>query len=97
MERLPPRSTRTDTLFPYTTLVRSPGAASADPHAPRGRSDAHETPDCAPAPMAGIARPPTPSAHPAKPTAIAGSGHRRRAVKYRAGRRAGLQIGRAHV
>src|SRR3546814_1671773 len=24
MIRLPPRSTRTDTLFPYTTLVRSP-------------------------------------------------------------------------
>src|SRR3546814_17169151 len=26
MIRLPPRSTRTDTLFPYTTLFRSPGA-----------------------------------------------------------------------
>src|SRR3546814_10382700 len=25
MERPPPRSTRTDTLFPYTTLFRSPG------------------------------------------------------------------------
>src|SRR3546814_282104 len=25
MERLPPRSTRTDTLFPYTTLFRSAG------------------------------------------------------------------------
>src|SRR3546814_6372661 len=23
MQRLPPRSTRTDTLFPYTTLIRS--------------------------------------------------------------------------
>src|SRR3546814_4144171 len=35
MNRRPPRSTRTDTLFPYTTLVRSIGAgklaASADP------------------------------------------------------------------
>src|SRR3546814_17777982 len=29
MLRLPPRSTRTDTLFPYTTLFRSPPAASA--------------------------------------------------------------------
>src|SRR3546814_14532292 len=34
MSRLPPRSTRTDTLFPYTTLFRSPrkekgGASSA--------------------------------------------------------------------
>src|SRR3546814_3367136 len=27
MLRLPPRSTRTDTLFPYTTLFRSPGPA----------------------------------------------------------------------
>src|SRR3546814_3057716 len=26
MIRLPPRSTRTDTLFPYTTLFRSPGS-----------------------------------------------------------------------
>src|SRR3546814_14609341 len=26
MIRLPPRSTRTDTLFPYTTLFRSPAA-----------------------------------------------------------------------
>src|SRR3546814_5746245 len=30
MIRRPPRSTRTDTLFPYTTLFRSSGAASAD-------------------------------------------------------------------
>src|SRR3546814_6062234 len=29
MLRRPPRSTRTDTLFPYTTLFRSPHAASA--------------------------------------------------------------------
>src|SRR6056297_2756107 len=27
--RLPPRSTRTDTLFPYTTLFRSPDAIAA--------------------------------------------------------------------
>src|SRR3546814_7026813 len=30
MIRRPPRSTRTDTLFPYTTLFRSAGAAPAD-------------------------------------------------------------------
>src|SRR3546814_9639053 len=32
MRRRPPRSTRTDTLFPYTTLFRSgyPGAPTAD-------------------------------------------------------------------
>src|SRR3546814_1788848 len=29
MIRLPPRSTRTDTLFPYTTLFRSPDVLSA--------------------------------------------------------------------
>src|SRR3546814_3449269 len=29
MIRRPPRSTRTDTLFPYTTLFRSPGRATA--------------------------------------------------------------------
>src|SRR3546814_12198484 len=29
MIRRPPRSTRTDTLFPYTTLFRSPGGAEA--------------------------------------------------------------------
>src|SRR3546814_8400186 len=34
MIRRPPRSTRTDTLFPYTTLFRSSGACA--PHA-RGR------------------------------------------------------------
>src|SRR3546814_18564578 len=36
MIRRPPRSTRTDTLFPYTTLFRSPGPAPADgqPHGP---------------------------------------------------------------
>src|SRR3546814_1596191 len=28
MVRLPPRSTRTDTLFPYPTLCRSPGGVS---------------------------------------------------------------------
>src|SRR3546814_17524593 len=28
MRRRPPRSTRTDTLFPYTTLFRSPGGCA---------------------------------------------------------------------
>src|SRR3546814_4909896 len=35
MIRRPPRSTRTDTLFPYTTLFRS-GAAGADRALPGG-------------------------------------------------------------
>src|SRR3546814_2507276 len=30
MRRRPPRSTRTDTLFPYTTLFRSPHATSQE-------------------------------------------------------------------
>src|SRR3546814_6641267 len=39
MIRRPPRSTRTDTLFPYTTLFRSP-----DPHPGAARlRNAHET------------------------------------------------------
>src|SRR3546814_7791249 len=37
MIRRPPRSTRTDTLFPYTTLFRSP---------PRGRLRRRPPPDC---------------------------------------------------
>src|SRR3546814_6670869 len=32
MIRLPPRSTRTDTLFPYTTLFRSPGYLKDNSH-----------------------------------------------------------------
>src|SRR3546814_9922502 len=35
MIRRPPRSTRTDTLFPYTTLVRSANAAAAGATFPR--------------------------------------------------------------
>src|SRR3546814_7289337 len=34
MIRRPPRSTRTDTLFPYTTLFRSLGARQPAPHRP---------------------------------------------------------------
>src|SRR3546814_1473070 len=37
MRRLPPRSTRTDTLFPYTTLFRS--ARGAEIFRDRGRED----------------------------------------------------------
>src|SRR3546814_13094124 len=33
MKRRPPRSTRTDTLFPYTTLCRSGGATTPGPEA----------------------------------------------------------------
>src|SRR3546814_2259266 len=34
MIRRPPRSTRTDTLFPYTTLFRSPAGAETAQHHP---------------------------------------------------------------
>src|SRR3546814_6319498 len=37
MSRRPPRSTRTDTLFPYTTLFRSAGAAPWPCRQQRGR------------------------------------------------------------
>src|SRR3546814_1297983 len=37
MIRRPPRSTRTDTLFPYTTLFRSQGFCASAPIAPRKR------------------------------------------------------------
>src|SRR3546814_2280405 len=43
MIRRPPRSTRTDTLFPYTTLFRSHGRADRNrtcPSAPTGRNAA---------------------------------------------------------
>src|SRR3546814_16366263 len=35
MIRRPPRSTRTDTLFPYTTLFRSPLATAGSSRSPR--------------------------------------------------------------
>src|SRR3546814_11614343 len=43
MQRRPPRSTRTDTLFPYTTLFRSPcdatrGVVTAKPVIPRAKA-----------------------------------------------------------
>src|SRR3546814_10029921 len=37
MTRRPPRSTRTDTLFPYTTLFRSPPGHEGGEAAPAGR------------------------------------------------------------
>src|SRR3546814_20759170 len=38
MIRRPPRSTRTDTLFPYTTLFRSPGLWPIPVASPKARS-----------------------------------------------------------
>src|SRR3546814_1666269 len=42
MIRRPPRSTRTDTLFPYTTLFRSPPEVAACERARTARRVAHE-------------------------------------------------------
>src|SRR3546814_18407914 len=42
MIRRPPRSTRTDTLFPYTTLFRSGGAGEEDQAVPRSRAGVRE-------------------------------------------------------
>src|SRR3546814_2082502 len=42
MIRRPPRSTRTDTLFPYTTLFRSPGAAGVEARIDRACGTGHE-------------------------------------------------------
>src|SRR3546814_9756439 len=42
MIRRPPRSTRTDTLFPYTTLFRSQGHAAEDDHSIFRRAERHE-------------------------------------------------------
>src|SRR3546814_6632249 len=41
MIRRPPRSTRTDTLFPYTTLFRSQSFANHRPHASVAIPPAH--------------------------------------------------------
>src|SRR3546814_3477339 len=69
MLRRPPRSTRTDTLFPYTTLFRSlqVEAAQADHGIARGRSGKLD-----PAPHPFIVRFPTPfgDSFKAEPTLI---------------------------
>src|SRR3546814_8586265 len=44
MIRRPPRSTRTDTLFPYTTLFRSASCNSVDLPAPEGPTTATVSP-----------------------------------------------------
>src|SRR3546814_4299253 len=46
MIRRPPRSTRTDTLFPYTTLFRSGQAGSRDRRFPRGNAIAGNEARC---------------------------------------------------
>src|SRR3546814_10585456 len=45
MIRRPPRSTRTDTLFPYTTLFRSRRGDDGEDHPERHRSEHHDRHD----------------------------------------------------
>src|SRR3546814_16081940 len=42
MIRRPPRSTRTDTLFPYTPLFRSAGRAKGVPRQPERNADSEQ-------------------------------------------------------
>src|SRR3546814_9982154 len=55
----PPRSTRTDTLFPYTTRFRSPKAASPRPagSAPRARQAKSSGAGQAPRPISASSAP----------------------------------------
>src|SRR3546814_9065231 len=60
MIRRPPRSTRTDTLVPYTTLFRSAGSAAGEDETtppdiagPTARPDAAAAPGAAPAAAVG--------------------------------------------
>src|SRR3546814_18628262 len=43
MSRTPPKSTRTDTLFPYTTLFRSAASKQVGTQRQGGRAGAHVT------------------------------------------------------
>src|SRR3546814_2586396 len=60
MIRRPPRSTRTDTLFPYTTLFRSP-APERPARAPAARSAPRRTPAPGSRPRPGDCRRPIPT------------------------------------
>src|SRR3546814_5587447 len=72
MKRLPPRSTRTDTLFPHTTLFRSQELESVDPDAAfeTGNGDAIDGDLAPPAAQAAPAQDssPAPVAEPAVET-----------------------------
>src|SRR3546814_6966067 len=57
MMRRPPRSTRTDTLFPYAALVRSRAAGGTGCRAERGHPALSGTPAGAAAPAGGLCQP----------------------------------------
>src|SRR3546814_8142383 len=67
MIRRPPRSTRTDTLFPYTTLFRSP--QKEQPHAATGQ---HATAGRTLSPELGRTPDPVQPQHPRRPDGVPG-------------------------
>src|SRR3546814_8016774 len=72
MIRRPPRSTRTDTLFPYTTLFRSrPKAGQSAPSDPSSNRAA--APDAAPPDTPARPPPPSPPPQPARNSSAAQS------------------------
>src|SRR3546814_7096516 len=62
MIRRPPRSTRTDTLFPYTTLFRSGGGIQQALDHPNQRHRRQQVPHRQPAPLSLLGRPRSPYA-----------------------------------
>src|SRR3546814_13451221 len=109
MIRRPPRSTRTDTLFPYTTLFRSVGylpdrLSAVARHADAQRADRRRNAARAAAMRIFRARGAEPAAHHgrarARPLQPAAVHPRRRADDVRPAQpavRPGVEIGRAHV
>src|SRR3546814_3459171 len=111
MIRRPPRSTRTDTLFPYTTLFRSTGRFSRRPRRhPRGAEPGRRahcgTGDHMTTPISSVGA--TPTAIPTPAAAGGGDGGLRKAAEafeavilrqlMASMRQAKLaEIGRAHV
>src|SRR3546814_11707136 len=84
MIRRPPRSTRTDPLFPYTTLFRSEGGGH------RGRDSARET-----LRVGAVFEEVAP--HPVELSALGSPGVARPQREGIVRERGGQQIGRAHV
>src|SRR3546814_12049795 len=82
MVRRPPRSTRTDTLLPYTTLFRSAGGAGDPARGDRG-----------PGPLGDHARGPRRRGGGALPACRALGARRIRPPRHRLGGRAGLREG----
>src|SRR3546814_16528598 len=87
MIRRPPRSTRTDTLFPYTTLFRSPGGARRV-RACRARRAAHG----AQIGVEGRNLRSDRGVRPGECAHAAGDAYRRRSLGYAAGGRASSRV-----